>query len=106
MSAYSSLFGLNAQISDRAVELGVTQQELHRTRQPGLVVGFCRGSRNQVAKSMAGTIAQRASSLDDLEVFRPQMHVCAARAASWDKPADADVRFQGFLETLTGQVDR
>jgi hypothetical protein len=26
----------------------------------------------------------RASSLDDLEVFKPQMHVYASRAASWD----------------------
>lgn len=28
----------------------------------------------------------RASSLDDLEVFKPQMHVYASRAASWDAP--------------------
>jgi hypothetical protein len=33
---------------------------------------------------MAGLIFVRASSLDDLEVFKPQMHVYAARAASWD----------------------
>ncbi len=26
------------------------------------------------------------ASLDDLEVFKPQMHVYASRAASWDKP--------------------
>lgn len=39
--------------------------------------------------AMAGMIALRASSLDDLEVFKPQMHVYASRAASWDKPAGA-----------------
>jgi hypothetical protein len=34
--------------------------------------------------SMPGMMFLRASSLDDLEVFKPQMHVYAARAASWD----------------------
>lgn len=38
--------------------------------------------------AMAGLIALRASSLDDLEVFAPQMRVYAAQAASWDRPAD------------------
>lgn len=42
---------------------------------------------------MAGTIALRASSLDDLEVFKPQMHVYAARAASWDKPGEGLASF-------------
>ncbi len=37
---------------------------------------------------MAGMVALRASSLDDLEVFKPQMHVYAARAASWDRPGE------------------
>lgn len=37
--------------------------------------------------AMPGMIFLRASSLDDLEVFKPQMHVYAARAASWDHPA-------------------
>lgn len=31
-----------------------------------------------------GMMFLRASSLDDLEVFKPQMHVYASRAASWD----------------------
>jgi hypothetical protein len=34
--------------------------------------------------SMPGMTFLRASSLDDLEVFKPQMHVYASRAASWD----------------------
>lgn len=34
--------------------------------------------------AMAGMIALRASSLDDLEVFKPQMHVYVGGAASWD----------------------
>jgi hypothetical protein len=34
--------------------------------------------------AMPGMMFLRASSLDDLEVFKPQMHVYAARAASWD----------------------
>jgi hypothetical protein len=38
--------------------------------------------------AMAGLVALRASSLDDLEIFAPQMRVYAARAASWDRPAD------------------
>ena len=33
---------------------------------------------------MAGLLALRASSLDDLEVFKPQMHVFVENAASWD----------------------
>lgn len=33
---------------------------------------------------MPGMMFLRASSLDDLEVFKPQMHVYASRAASWD----------------------
>ncbi|MBK8545404.1 MAG: GFA family protein [Caulobacteraceae bacterium] len=36
---------------------------------------------------MPGLLFLRASSLDDLEVFKPQMHVFVARAASWDRPA-------------------
>jgi hypothetical protein len=35
---------------------------------------------------MPGMVFLRASSLDDLETFKPQMHVYASRAASWDKP--------------------
>ncbi|HBS32751.1 MAG TPA: aldehyde-activating protein [Parvularcula sp.] len=36
--------------------------------------------------AMSGLVFLRASSLDDLEVFKPQMHVFAGRAASWDQP--------------------
>lgn len=35
---------------------------------------------------MPGMLFLRASSLDDLEVFQPQMHVYGMRAASWDTP--------------------
>jgi hypothetical protein len=38
---------------------------------------------------MPGLTFLRASSLDDLEVFRPQMHVYVAQAASWDRRDDA-----------------
>jgi hypothetical protein len=41
--------------------------------------------------AMPGMMFIRASSLDDLEVFKPQMHVYASRAASWDRPG-ADVQ--------------
>lgn len=34
--------------------------------------------------AMPGLVALRASSLDDLAVFKPQMHVYVARAANWD----------------------
>lgn len=34
--------------------------------------------------AMPGMIFLRASTLDDPEVFKPQMHVYAASAASWD----------------------
>ena len=37
---------------------------------------------------MPGLIFLRASSLDDLEVFKPQMHVYSSRAANWDKPTE------------------
>ena len=36
--------------------------------------------------AMPGMMFLRASSLDDLEVFKPQMHVYVSRAASWDRP--------------------
>jgi hypothetical protein len=38
---------------------------------------------------MPGMVFLRASSLDDLEVFKPQMHVFVSRAASWDPPGEA-----------------
>lgn len=43
---------------------------------------------------MPGVIFLRASSLDDLEVFKPQMHVFASRAASWDAPAPGSNVFE------------
>lgn len=36
--------------------------------------------------SMPGVVFLRASSLDDLEVFKPQIHVYVSRAATWDRP--------------------
>jgi hypothetical protein len=33
---------------------------------------------------MPGMMFLRASSLDDMEVFKPQMHVYASRAPSWE----------------------
>ncbi len=44
--------------------------------------------------AMPGLIFLRASSLDDLEVFRPQMHVYTSRAASWDTGAGDLPRFE------------
>lgn len=43
---------------------------------------------------MPGMVFLRASSLDDLEIFKPQMHVYVARAASWDRPADGLPTFE------------
>jgi hypothetical protein len=34
---------------------------------------------------MPGILFLRASSLDDPEIFKPQMHVFVGRAASWDR---------------------
>ena len=38
--------------------------------------------------ALAGLVFLRASTLDDLERFKPQMHVYASRAPSWDRPAE------------------
>lgn len=38
--------------------------------------------------AMPGMMFLRASTLDDLELFIPQMHVYASRAASWDHRQD------------------
>lgn len=43
--------------------------------------------------AMPGMLFLRASSLDDLEVFRPQLLVYASRGASWDKVDPALPRF-------------
>lgn len=44
--------------------------------------------------AMPGMRFLRASSLDDLEVFQPQMHVFAMRAASWDRPTPGIPAFE------------
>jgi len=41
-----------------------------------------------VNSAMPGMMFLRASSLDDMEVFKPQMHVFTSRAPSWDKPTE------------------
>ena len=50
--------------------------------------------------AMPGIVFLRASTFDDLEVFKPQMHVYASRAPSWDKPQDGlpafDLMPKGF----------
>lgn len=38
--------------------------------------------------AMPGMIFFTAGSLDDLEIFQPQMHVYRMRAASWDAPSE------------------
>lgn len=43
--------------------------------------------------AMPGIIFLRASTLDDLEVFKPQMHVYVSRAASWDQPASGQAAY-------------
>lgn len=45
---------------------------------------------------MPGMMFLRASSLDDLEVFKPQLVVYTKRGASWDRFADALPRFDGM----------
>ncbi len=48
--------------------------------------GACGSALYSTNDAMPGMMFLRASSLDDLEIFKPQMHVYAARAASWDRP--------------------
>ena len=45
---------------------------------------------------MPGMMTLRASTLDDLEFFRPQMHVFTGRAASWDKPDESLPTFEAM----------
>lgn len=50
--------------------------------------GFCPTCGSAIYSTnsgMPGIVFPRASSLDDLEVFKPQVNVYAKRAASWDK---------------------
>ncbi len=44
----------------------------------------CGAAIYSINSAMPGMTFLRASSLDDLEVFKPEMHVFAAKAASWD----------------------
>jgi hypothetical protein len=44
----------------------------------------CGAALFSINSAMPGMMFLRASSLDDLEVFKPQMHVFVSRAASWD----------------------
>lgn len=44
----------------------------------------CGAAIHSTNSAMPGMTFLRASSLDDLEVFKPEMHVFAAKAASWD----------------------
>lgn len=48
----------------------------------------CGSAIYSVNAAMPGMMFLRASSLDDLEVFKPQLHVFVSRAASWDKPGE------------------
>lgn len=49
---------------------------------------------------MPGLLFLRASSLDDLEVFQPQMHVYAMRAPSWDAPRSGVPAFDRMPPTM------
>lgn len=60
--------------------------------------GFCPTCGSAIYSTnsgMPGIVFPRASSLDDLEVFKPQVNVYAKRAASWDK---LDTSLQTFDE--------
>lgn len=60
--------------------------------------GFCPTCGSAIYSTnsgMPGIVFPRASSLDDLEVFKPQVNVYAKRAASWDK---LDTNLQTFDE--------
>lgn len=51
--------------------------------------GFCATCGSAIYSTnsgMPGLVFPRASSLDDLEIFQPQMNVYAKRAPSWDTP--------------------
>ncbi|MGD9979481.1 MAG: GFA family protein [Hyphomonadaceae bacterium] len=78
-------------IPDNGVTISGETKAYERASDSGAIVArhFCPTcgsalfSRNS---GMPGLVFLRASSLDDLEVFKPQMHVYVARAASWDQP--------------------
>ncbi len=61
--------------------------------------GFCPTCGSAICSTnsgMPGVTVIRASSLDDPEVFKPQMVVYAARAASWDPVAQGLPAFDGM----------
>jgi hypothetical protein len=76
-------------VPEGAVQLTGTLKGYARAADSGNVVErfFCPNcgaavySRNS---GMVGLLALRASSLDDPELFTPQMHVFVGKAASWD----------------------
>jgi hypothetical protein len=51
--------------------------------------------------AMPGMAFLRASSLDDLEVFQPQMHVFTMRAASWDALSPGVPAFEKMPSEMT-----
>ena len=64
--------------------------------------GFCPNCGSAVYSKnagMPGVVFVRASSLDDLEIAKPQMIVYASRAPSW---AQLDPSVATFLEMLQG----
>lgn len=80
-------------VSDSGVTLSGETKGYARPADSGNMVTrhFCPDCGAPVFSSnagMPGTIFLRVSSLDDLEAFKPQMHVYASRAASWDLPSD------------------
>lgn len=94
--------------------LAVPEESLSLT---GEVTGYVRpaGSGNLVTRAfcpacgapvfssnagMPGMVFLRASSLDDLEVFQPQMHVYTCRAASWDRPTPGLPAFERMPDRM------
>jgi len=64
--------------------------------------GFCPTCGGAIYSTNSGSpdlVFPRASSLDDLEVFQPQMVVYAKRAASWDRLDPALPHFEGMPST-------
>ena len=54
----------------------------------------CGAAVSSTNSGMPGLVFLRASSLDDLEIFKPQMHVYVSRAASWDRRDDSLPAFE------------
>lgn len=76
-------------VPEASVSLTGETKEYSRAADSGSVVTrhfcpVCGAAVFSTNPNMPGLIVLRASSLDDLEVFKPQMQVFASRAASWD----------------------